>query len=115
MKGDFGSYPGLLLFRLDSVTFQYPFIGDAINKILFLSHYVEVQIPSMVSLFSLPMTKVIQAHRDSGYLESMCPSSSMFSKHHTAEISPSLLVPRPPALLLSAFFQVTTDRLVVVL
>lgn len=84
VKGDFGSYPGLLLFRLDSVTFQYPFIGDAIDKILFFSHYVEVQIPSMVSLFSLPMTEVIQAHSDSGYLESMCPSSSMFSKHHTA-------------------------------
>lgn len=32
-----GSYPGLLLFRLDSVTFQYPFIRDAIDKILFLS------------------------------------------------------------------------------
>lgn len=96
MKGDFGSYPGLLLFRLDSVTFQYPFIGDAIDKILFLSHYVEVQTPSMVSLFSLPMIEVMQAHSDSGYLESMCPSSSMLSKHHTAEISPSLLIPPAP-------------------
>lgn len=37
VKGDFGSYPGLLLFRLDSVTSQYPFKRDAIDKILFLS------------------------------------------------------------------------------